>query len=116
MDTFNFMQKLNALANTTPTEDEIISLYTEAEELFEEYDDNISDLKSEIKDKDDEIDTLEDGLIEKDKEISELSGGFHLEGLHTNIRTQSAIEELFDNLDYIPIDEIENFVNTHKKL
>lgn len=51
----------------------------------------------------DEIDVLE-------------NTNFILEGVNANNRTQMAMEELFDNLDYIPIAEIENFINTHKKI
>jgi len=44
------------------------------------------------------------------------NGRVNLKGSHDNIRTKDALQSIVDNLDYIPIDEIENFVNTHKKI
>ena len=72
-------------------------------------------LESKIDDKDNEIDELQDDIFENEKEIDQLKQGFHLELIHANVRTQSVIEELFDNLDYIPIAELEKFINNYKK-
>ena len=73
-------------------------------------------LESKIANKDDEIDELHDEISNLETEVDELKKGFHLEGIHANARMQSVIEEFFDNLNYIPVTEIENFVNTHKKI
>lgn len=85
--------------------------------------DEIKGLKSEIKQlsgiisrQTDEIEELTDEISGLEERIDELQKDFSLEGIHANLRTQTAIEELFDNLDYIPITELETFVNTHKKI
>ena len=90
---------------------------------IEKLEDEIKDFKVTIKYLEDKIEDLKDDkynleneIDDLEEEIEELKKGFHLEGLHANNRTQTAIEELFNNLDYIPIAEIENFINTHKKI
>jgi len=76
----------------------------------------ISDLEKEVIDLERQL-KLEKAISESLRdELDNPEPDFILEGVHANNRTQTAIEELFDNLDYIPIAEIENFINTHKKI
>jgi predicted RNase H-like nuclease (RuvC/YqgF family) len=76
----------------------------------------IEELKRRNKILDDENDDYQEEINDLEDKIYALQTGFHLEGVHANNRTQMAMEELFDNLDYIPIAELENFINTHKQL
>jgi len=60
---------------------------------------------------------LEKAIEGLQDEINQLEKtNFILDGAHANIRTQTAIEDLFDNLDYIAIEDLETFINTHKKI
>lgn len=43
------------------------------------------------------------------------NGKVKLKGHHDNIRMQAAMTELVDNLDNIPIEVLEQFINEHKK-
>lgn len=44
------------------------------------------------------------------------NGKANLKGIHDNIRTTSVMSELIDNLDYIPVEALEQFVNQYKQL
>lgn len=49
-------------------------------------------------------------------EIEELNEGLKIqipEGIHNNIRTMSCIESLINNLDYVPINELEQLVSKY---
>lgn len=49
--------------------------------------------------------------------VDQLEGGsFKLEGHHANLTTQSAIEQLFNNLDRVPIQDLQNFLNQYPTL
>lgn len=106
--------KIEGLKTENNTES-VVKIISEVEDLFDDlemFEDEIDDLKDEIKDKKSEISDLED-------EISELEDKNPIEfdkQMHNNLRTQSVLEDLLNNIDYIPIAELEEFVTKHRKL
>lgn len=40
---------------------------------------------------------------------------FELTGIYANVRTEMAIRDLFNNLDNIPVEHLEKFINQYKK-
>ena len=115
MNKFEFLQKIDSLKDCAD-ESRVLELYKEAEDIFEEYDDEIQDYKSDIsrlakknEDLDEEIECLE-------KQVEELESDspFILEGVHDNIVTKLTVENLFENLDHIPVAELESFINKYK--
>lgn len=69
-------------------------------------------LESKISEQNDEIEELEGEL--NDIEEDEDSFNFELRKDQNNLRNISCLEELFENLDRIPINELEELVNKYK--
>jgi len=94
---------------------DVSDIISEVEELFddnEELEDYVKDLKQKVEDLKDEVEELEKAVFE-----SESKDNFEFDNkIHNNLRTQSALEDLFKNIDYIPIDKLEAFINRYKKL
>jgi len=94
---------------------DVSDIISEVEELFddnEELEDDIKKLKDEIEDLEEKVEELEGVVLE-----SESKDNFEFDNkIHNNLRTQSALEDLFKNIDYIPIDKLEKFINQHKQL
>jgi len=103
MDKHEFLKKIDSLKEAT----ELLLDHSETE---------IRNLKSEnsrLSDKLQEADeTIE--CLEEDIEKTEQDSRFILEGIHDNITTSLAMENLFENLDHIPISELESFINKYK--
>jgi len=108
---------------------DVSDIISEVEELFddnEELEDDVKRLKDEVEELEDENEELEDKVDKLKDEVEELEkavfeseskDSFEFENkVHNNLRTQSALEDLFKNMDYIPIDKLEAFINRHKKL
>ena len=116
MKKHEFLQKIDSFKDCT-VEPRVLEVYEAAENLFEEYEDEIKSLKDEISTLNEEVADLKYAEIEMRNEIAELSGESHfeLEGIHDNIVTEMVIESLFENLDHIPVTELESFINQHKK-
>lgn len=71
----------------------------------------ISDLYEKIELKDDDIKDLENELEELRQE--DHTPQFEIEEHQNNLRTTSCLEKLFDNLDRIPIAELEELTEKH---
>jgi chromosome segregation ATPase len=95
--------------------DVLKEIVSEVDELFDSlelFENEIDDLKDELKDKKSEINELESEVEElQDKDVLEFDNQ-----THNNLRTQSVLEDLLKNIDYIPIAELEEFVAKHRKL
>jgi chromosome segregation ATPase len=92
-------------------------LYEKAEAVCESYEEDIADLKSdlseaekELADAKEEIDDLEDRVSELESVSVEV---FSLSGVNDNIVTRSVIENLFNNLDRIPLAKLEKLINQY---
>jgi len=74
--------------------------------------DEIDELFDEVEEKEEEIESLEE-------QVSELEEKNPIEfdnNTHNNIRTQSVLENLLRNIDYIPVDELEKFTDRYNKV
>lgn len=70
----------------------------------------IGELEQTIEDKDSEIEGLEEIVSDFESEPD----GYILEDHQNNLRTSTCLEELFENIDRIPIQELEELVNKYK--
>jgi len=101
---------------------DVSDIISEVEELFddnEELEDDVKELKQKVEDLKDEVEDLKDEVegLEESLLEAESKTPFEFENqTHNNLRTQSALEDLFKNIDYIPIDKLEEFINQHKQL
>jgi len=88
--------------------DIVSDIISDVDALFDE----IDDLEDELKYKKTEVDELE-------CEVEELKGKDVLEfenQTHNNLRTKSVLEDLLRNIDYIPINELEDFVAKYRNV
>lgn len=94
----------------------IDSLKEATELLMDQSETEIRNLKSENARLSEKLDEAEKTIesMEEDVEEQERSNRFILEGIHDNITTEMVIESLFGNLDFIPIAELESFINKYK--
>ena len=115
MKKFEFLDKINSLQDCAE-ESRVLELYQAAEDIFDEHDDEIRDLKSEINSTEEKNDDLRDEVRSLEREVEELvqDSRFTLEGIHDNISTELVMESLFENLDHIPITQLESFINKYK--
>lgn len=117
MEKFNFLQKIDGLKHSLE-ESQVLEIYSEAETLIGGFEETISYLKDDIKDRESKIEDLKEdveGLEEQLQEAETLSS-FVLDDNHNNIRTISCFESIFNNLDYIPIEELETIVKKYAVL
>jgi len=118
MKKFNFLQKLDNLKEFIG-EGQVVEIYTEAEEIFGDLNEEIKGLKNDVKEKDSEIDDLKEEIEGFEERIKEFDSEpiFQFDNqMHNNIRTIGALEDLFKNLDYVPVDEIETLVKKYAVL
>ena len=103
MKKHDFLKKIDSLKEAT-------------ELLLDQSETEIRNLKSEntrLQEKLDEADETIESLQE-DIEKTEQDSRFVLEGIHDNISTELVMQSLFENLDHIPIPELESFINKYK--
>lgn len=95
----------------------IDSLKEATELLLDESDTEIRNLKKENSNLSKKLEDAEETIecLEEDIKTTKQDSRFILEGIHDNIITEAVIESLFENLDHIPITELESFINQHKK-
>ena len=103
MKKHDFLKKIDSLKEAT----ELLLDHSETE---------IRNLKSENTRLSEKLQEAEETIecLEEDIEKSEQDSRFILEGIHDNIATELVIKSLFENLDHIPISEIESFINKYK--
>ena len=81
-------------------------------EKEQEYNENLSKLTEEKKELEEKIEGLEERVDEL-----EIAQKFQIHNeVYNDIRTVGCLEKIFDNLQYIPIDKLENFVNQYAVL
>lgn len=115
-----FIKDLESVVDETVSEKQVLAMIEKAEEIFDEYEADIKEFEDDLKlaneqkdDLKDELEELQDRVLELETEVP---NAFHLEGFHNNIVTQSTIQQLFDNLDRIPIQDLQNFLNNYPQL
>lgn len=115
MDKHEFLKKIDSLKDCA-ADTRVLELYEAAEEIFGEHEDEIRDLKSDINNLDEKNDDLRDDVRSLERQVEELEkdSRFTLDGMHDNIATELVIKSLFENLDHIPISELESFINKYK--
>lgn len=94
---------------------DVSDIIQDVENVFNDMEDLRHDLrraKDDLDDKKEEISVLEDTVAELE---SKSPVDFEKQ-MHNNLRTQSVLEDLLKNIDYIPIAELEEFVAKHRKL
>lgn len=103
MDKHEFLKKIDSLKEAT----ELLLDHSETE---------IRNLKSENTRLSEKLEEAEETIefLEEDIEKTEQDSRFILEGIHDNIVTELVIKSLFENLDHIPISELESFINKYK--
>ena len=115
MKKIKFLQKINSLKEFIK-QDQVLELYSEAEEIFNDLEQTISDLKDKSKKQESEIEDLEEEVEGLEERIGDLESNqnFNIENpVHNNIRTVSALEGLFLNLDAIPVEAIGSLVKKY---
>lgn len=117
MDEFKFLHEINNLQSKGLSEADTLDIYEKAEQAFESLKEDIEDLRRDKDNLEERVRDLKDELTEAQNEIDgyESEPGFLLEGVHDNIITAGVIESLFENLDDIPVLELEKFINQYKK-
>lgn len=85
--------------------DQLLSIITVRDEKIQILQDENRKLSSEIDSLEDKIDSLESEVLEKEE------CPYIVPKEHQNIRMESALEGLFNNLNYIPVSEIEKLVH-----
>lgn len=101
-------------------EDTLLNVYNEIEEkaepVFEDIDDSILEYKREISELKEQVQDLKDeieGIEERNAELEPNS--FELPKHLENIVFKSALDSLFENIENIPVSELEEFINRFKK-
>ena len=95
---------------------------TKEAELQKEVDslkEDVKELEDQIESKDQEISDLEDEVDGLEEQVSELESNepFIIDGTpYDNLRGKMVFEKLFNNIDYLPIDELETLVQKHEVL
>jgi hypothetical protein len=118
MENFKFLQKIDNL-KLFLNEEQVLELYNEAEDILKSYEDKIEGLKEINSDKNAQIKSLKDDISYLGATVFEFESmpNFKLrKETHNNIRTITALESLFSNIDYIPVLEIENLVEKYKAI
>ncbi len=110
-----FLKELEQISDEFVNESWANQLYEKAEAVFEDLEDTIENFKSDLKDKEQEIESLNSDLEESQIELNRKSThGFEVSGIHDNIVTVGVLESLFRNIEYIPIQKLEEFINQYK--
>lgn len=114
-----FLKNLEGISCEFVDESWADTLFTQAEEVFLDYEEEIKELNEKLDDVEKEKDDLADELSESEQRINELEENemFSLEGTPFNtLRYKLALDSLFENLAYIPIEELENLTQKHAVL
>jgi len=102
--------------------DVVSDIVSDVDALFDDLEareDGIDDLKTEVNDLEKKLDNKKEEIEVLEETVEELENKSPVEfdkKMHNNIRTQSVLEDLLINIDYIPINELEDFVAKHRKL
>jgi chromosome segregation ATPase len=118
MSKAKFLQNLEEISDEFINESWADNLFTQAQEVFSDYDDEIEELKEEVKEKEDEIEELEEEVNELNERLDK-ANELELDIENTpydNLRGKMVFEKLYLNLDYIPIKELETLVEKHAVL
>lgn len=94
---------------------DVSDIIQDVENVFNDMEDLRHDLRranDNLDDKKKEIEVLEETV----EEVENKSPIDFEKQMHNNLRTQSVLEDLLANIDYIPIDQLEEFVAKHRKL
>lgn len=114
-----FLKSLESISEQFVCEEKVNDLIEEVNSVFEEFEDKIEEIESDVKEKDEKIDNLKDEVGELEGVIEEIESlpKFNIDNeMHNNIRTVSCLESIFNNLDYIPIEELETIVKKYAVL
>jgi chromosome segregation ATPase len=112
MEKHQFLQKIDNLKGIVDDET-VIDLYSSAEEVFDNHEDKINDYKDKINSLKEDRRELNNTITDLEDEIGKLSSSIKLELPPDldNINTELVFEKLLNNLNRIPIQSLETFIN-----
>jgi predicted nuclease with TOPRIM domain len=116
MSKAEFLTRLEGISEEFVTPTEASELYDAAEEIFQELEDENKELTSEKETLKGEVKDLEVEIEGYEEQVSELQDMqmYGIEGSpFDNLRGKMVFDKLFENLKYIPVDELESLVQKH---
>lgn len=116
MTKFKFLRELESTLRDLLPEEKVLEICTQAEDVFSEYEDDISTRDEDIKSLNRELKTAKADCEQFQEDILQLEGEdrFVIPARHDNMITKGVMTDLFNNLDYIPVPELETLINKYK--